>query len=261
MEDKQLRSHKNYSMHLSALDFAGCWAEMRRLALSYFLTPKEMEGDEITSVLKLPPKLHPLFLDILRVQCRRLGREVRRKMERHLTLEEIETLLKTSGIPCFAGSWKTESHLYSKFLYRGECPRISKSICCDYWHVAARSVVEGLNASIKMARHQSIGHGDNGCLDYLYTHPLTQRKWGIVPSYIKIALKPLSQRLRLEGVELLLHGFSERNLYWSSNQCGASLAQTLNSTVSQQLKTEISQRLPQLNISEHEINSPEPKIN
>lgn len=137
------------------------------------------------------------------------------RVGRKFTLAEVVLCFQKSEIACFQGRWRSENSFLSRFLFRGHCPDVPELFCCEYWKSAARGFVAGLNDEVKFARHRSIGHQNNECLDYLYMNPPLEREWGVVPAHLRNALVPFSEELREQQIVLTLKGFSENILAFS----------------------------------------------
>jgi len=232
-----------------ALDeYSRRWKELRfsliKPAGDYFRARTEVE-----SVAHVPPLEREDLLRNIYSRSRNLGDEIREALGRSLLLSEIIDILTHSGISCFSGSWKKESAALTRYLYRGECPGIPEQFCCDYWREAARGLVEGLNPEIAYSRHRSLGHGNSGCLDYVFLSPGVNRKLGLVPTEIRAFLAPLQNSFARQKISITLEGLCEDTLYLTVDRQSHPLDKEERALITETILSRAHQRFPQLKLS------------
>jgi hypothetical protein len=192
--------------------FTDRWRAARLLLLRSFLT-EAANGSEEELIARISETSRAQLLQALREESGAAAADFRREWGRALTVDEIAELLGGSGIRCFEGLWRSESHCFSRYRYRGECARRPGLFLCDYWREAAAGAVEGLASGVAFARHRSLDHGDDACLDYLYVTARVERRWGLVPAMIRRALDKTVRELRDRGCVAQLIGVSEKMLF------------------------------------------------
>ena len=162
---------------------------------------------------------------------RKLGLSFARHLGLTLELSDLTWLLPEMKIPCFSGSWKI--HNSSRVLSRGGCSALnqSSSFSCDFWREALDGFVMGVGDNERLARHRSMGHGDQECLDVLFAEEYTvprvvsglsqdqqvpnhRPRYGAIPAELSEQLEPTRKRLEASGVILDLEGLSEGVIYY-----------------------------------------------
>ncbi len=134
-------------------------------------------------------------------------------------LQDFQDLLSTSGIPCVHGEWS--SRLNARILKRKGCDFCSKtgSDACDYWREAMDGVVIGLGEKERLARHGSVRHGDDACIDVFFTEASRSEEdslaWGPLPAHMALELLELAAYFQsTTRVDIDLKGFREGVLYF-----------------------------------------------
>lgn len=194
--------------------YARVWRRARLKVLVNAMKNQTRNLEEIEYIAHVPKDLQSSILSNVAKQSEKVGRSAAKVLRRPFSVAEVTSFLQSTGIPCFKGSWSAENHLLSQFLYRSMCPSVPLLFCCDYWREAGKGIVAGLNSSIELARHRSLGHGDDECFDYVFHTPMVNRRRGAVPSYLKKYITNLAKELEHGGVDLGAEGYSERTLFF-----------------------------------------------
>jgi hypothetical protein len=149
-------------------------------------------------------------------RSRALGRSVVRYLGLTWELGDLEDVLSRSPSPCLAGRWSRRDG--ARVLTRPGCPGAGARLdpfVCDYWREAIDGLVTGTGADERFARHQSLGHGDPGCLDVFFEDsPASAGRWGPVPPEIELGLTDLRVKLSRSDTRLVLVGLREGTLYY-----------------------------------------------
>lgn len=229
-------------------EFAIKWKEARLSVIGS--RKKYSEAREVESVSQVPVSDQAETLMRIYEKSYSVGEKFRFEMGRPLTLTEATDILSHSEIPCFWGLWKKESAAFSQYLYRGECPNIPALFCCDYWREAARGVIEGLNPELRFSRHRSIGHGNAGCLDYVFVSPGVDKRLGSVPPEIRVALEPLRQSLAKQNIFVHWQGFCEDILYFQADHGSYPLDEEEHMLLVEKMSIKIERHFPKLKLSD-----------
>lgn len=219
-------------------DFGLRWQKARLSGLQSLLNEKsksEAIGDQAlaTRELELLSKVSEALQDqALRTvfdYSRQLGRSVSRFLGLSLETSDFSEILASTQIPCFQGKWR--SHNEALVLERKGCASLStlNSFGCDYWREALDGLIMGAGDTERLARHRSLGHGDQECVDVLFTenysvprvvcreqssNPPSLKKYGPVPLKLTQELEAISKRFEKMKVCLHIDGFSEGALYY-----------------------------------------------
>jgi hypothetical protein len=223
------------------------WKEVR-LSIIPAQGDYSKEEREVEAVSRVPASDHADILMRIYESSHSVGEKFRHQVGRPLTLAQVIDVLSHSESPCFSGSWKKESAAFSRYLYRGECPTIPALFCCDYWREAARGLVEGLSPEIQYSRHRSIGHGNPSCLDYVFVSPGVDRKLGLIPTEIRVALEPLRQSLSKRHIGVHWEGFCEDTLYFQADRKSHPLDEEERMLLADELSIETQSRFPQMKL-------------
>jgi len=145
-------------------------------------------------------------------------------------IEDFQKLLENSDIPCVQGKW--ESRETSKTLSRSGCdfcPKAGAS-ACDYWREALDGLVMGLGEKERLARHESVRHGDQKCIDVIFFEIDSRKKesqaFGPLPEHMSQKISEICldfENKMKTSVEV--KGLSEGILYFefkasTDNLCG-----------------------------------------
>ncbi len=219
-------------------DFGLRWQKARLSALGSVLNEKvqsDSSGDqalaarELELLSKVPQALQDQALRGVFDFSRQLGRSVSRFLGLSLETSDFAEILASSQIPCFQAKWRP--HNEALVLERKGCASLStlKSFGCDYWREALDGLIMGAGDTERLARHRSLGHGDQECVDVLFTENYSvpcvvspsekqesgsHKKYGPVPSKINQELEGISKRFETMKVHLHIDGFSEGTLYY-----------------------------------------------
>ena len=190
---------------------------------NYFL-----KNSEITSAERI--KSRDTLLRKIFDNSRLLGRSLSKHLGMTFEIQDFQNLLERSAIPCVQGQW--ESRKSARVLKRSGCAFCTKSgaDACDYWREALDGLVMGLGEKERLARHASIRHGDNACIDVFYFETEgpkeTAMAWGPLPEHMTGSLMEICDEFKSKmKTSILLKGLSEGVLYFefkssTDNHCG-----------------------------------------
>ena len=219
-------------------DFGLRWQKARLSALKSLLNEKgdpssadeqALIAQEMELLSRVPDELHEQALRRVFDYSRQLGVSVSRFLVLSLEISDFSEILESTKVPCFQGKWRI--HNEAQVLERKGCPSLAtlKSFGCDYWREALDGLVMGAGDTERLARHRSLGHGDQECVDVLFTENYSVprvvsqeqksvspslKKYGPVPSELIQALGEISKRFETMRVRLHVDGFSEGALYY-----------------------------------------------
>jgi hypothetical protein len=161
---------------------------------------------------------------------RLLGRSLSKHLGISFEVQDFQNLLERSTIPCVQGQW--ESRKSARILKRSGCSFCTKAgaDACDYWREALDGLVMGLGEKERLARHASIRHGDNACVDVFYFETEWPKEsglaWGPLPEHMVKSLTEICNDFESKmKTSILLKGLSEGVLYFefkssTDNHCG-----------------------------------------
>lgn len=148
---------------------------------------------------------------------RKLGLSLVKFLGISLELQDIKDILMRSSIPCAIGTWESRPH--AQVLKRQGCSSAQKAgpFYCNYWREAFDGFTMGVGEQERYARHKSIPHGDDECLDiYFIDNPKEKdNKWGRVPDHMLSQLSEIQEQFEKNmQTKLILEGLSEGVLYF-----------------------------------------------
>ncbi len=149
-----------------------------------------------------------------------------------LTFEiaDFQELLQESLIPCAQGEWESRDN--AKILVRNGCDSCVKvsANACDYWREAIDGLVMGLGEKERFARHASKCHGDDKCIDIIFTDTaVTKNKslaYGPIPEHMSGKLKTICEEFEIKMKKgIVIKGLNEGVLYFefassTDSMCG-----------------------------------------
>ena len=138
-----------------------------------------------------------------------------REAGRALIANEISEVVYRSKLACFSKSWRPEDAGGSLSLRREGCAQGAGCFGCDYYREATDGLVMGLGDDARYARHLSLGHGNDECLDFIYSAEHKHRQFGAIPAFVEQAAQTIREDLLKLGAEFKLIGFSEGVLFYS----------------------------------------------
>ena len=134
-------------------------------------------------------------------------------------VEDFQVLLEASEIPCLQGEWSARAK--ACIVVRKGCGFClsAGSLACDYWREALDGLITGLGDKERLARHASVRHGDNVCIDVIFSDVSdTDREslaWGPVPDHMAVDLFEMTEYFRHgSGITVEIKGFREGTLYF-----------------------------------------------
>lgn len=219
-------------------DFGLRWQKARLSALRSLLSEKvdslncqeqDLAAQEMKLLSIVPDELHDQILRRVFDYSRQLGVSISKFLGLSFEISDFSEILAETKTPCFLGKWRI--HNDAHVLERKGCASLStlKSFGCDYWREALDGLVTGAGDTERVARHRSLGHGDEECLDVLFTENYSVprvvsraqdktfnsfKKYGSVPAELTQALEGISTRFKNMKVQLYVDGFSEGALYY-----------------------------------------------
>lgn len=201
-------------------DLGERWRCARRAALKASIRsdgaplPESEDGLLARALEQEPaPLLRRVFENSLR-----LGLGFTRHYGLELTLRDLQSALPQLGARCAVGVWTADDDEPALRLARRGCPfKDLGAAGCDYWGEAVNGLVLGLTGGIHHARHRSVGHGDDDCVDVVHVDPESALRFGTIPAEIAAELEAVSRLARTfsSDVTLTFHGLSERVVYYS----------------------------------------------
>lgn len=210
-------------------DFHLRWSRARRAALKNVLGTSSV-GDEVSEDLlidRVEPSRHDELLRAVFDQSRRLGISLSRHLGLSLDIEDLENLLRTSGIGCFTGEW---SHRPSvRLLRRPGCGSREKNpLFCSYWREAADGLVMGAGEQERFVRHGNVLSGDPLCEDVLFLEEVSrpEGRLGRIPARFDAGLNQVRELFRsIYRMDLQFPGYADGVLYYlirsdSAMACG-----------------------------------------
>lgn len=223
-------------------DFSLRWQKARLSALRSLLVGVDLsalssgkfEGlnfsEQEIGLLKLVPEdLRELTLRKVFDYSRQLGLGLSKFLGVSLELSDFSDILAGTNVPCYQGRWRTRNQ--AQVLERIGCKSVRElgSFGCDYWREALDGLVMGAGDTERLARHRSLGHGDQECVDVLFSEEYSVprlvhtdgeikrapiKKYGPIPGEILQEIEPLSKRFEAMKVHLYVDGLSEGALYY-----------------------------------------------
>lgn len=186
---------------------------------------------EVNLLSNVPEELQDQVIRKVFDNSRKFGLSVSRYLNLSLEISDFSEILPFTGIPCFLGIWRR--HNDAQILARKGCSLLSshKSFGCDYWREALDGLVIGAGDTERLARHRSVGHGDDECVDVLFNESYARprvvsadsqkpdsssnfKKYGPVPFQLNQTLEDIAKRFESMRVKLYIDGFSEGTLYY-----------------------------------------------
>jgi hypothetical protein len=238
--------------------FKDRWAAARRAAILPILGPDAYSsmGDTFSIEVEqrwlalVPPERQDDILKAVFEKGWKLGRSAARHFGVLWCVSDMAELIAKLDIPCYGRDWQREGE--ALVLKRSGCPGQSGigSFLCRYWREAFDGLVMGTGDTARFARHGSIGHGDEFCIDILYdekNYAMSDRpRSGPIPAAIKESLEPVVERMAKLNVDLFLEGYGDGILYYHISPrkgtfCGAS-----GKIFNQMARKNISARMPSI---------------
>jgi hypothetical protein len=209
-------------------DLAGRWRRARRAALHAALGPEAAsalaapaDGDPeaalVAAALAAAPEaaLRGVFDHSLR-----LGEGFRRFFRLDVPLPDLVKVLPHLEVPCLGATWtRVDDPAY--LATRAGCGAAGwHARACDYWREAIAGLVLGMTGGIRLARHESRGHGGTRCIDALYVHPQSPLRFGPIPDDVREGLEAVRRTARAfdSTYDLEFLGISENVLHYQPSR-------------------------------------------
>lgn len=175
------------------------------------------QNSEVSSTERV--KYKDILLSKIFDNSRLLGRSLSKHLGISFEVQDFQTLLEGSAIPCVQGQW--ESRKSARILKRSGCAFCAKSgaDACDYWREALDGLVMGLGEKERLARHASIRHGDGECIDVFYFETERSKEnsmaWGPLPEHMSASLTEICDDFKSKmKISIQIKGLSEGILYF-----------------------------------------------
>ena len=150
---------------------------------------------------------------------RKLALSLSKRLGLSFEIQDFQNLLKQSGIPCAQGDWSSRPN--ARVLSRKGCEFCPETgaLACDYWREALDGLVMGLGDKERLARHASIRHGDEVCIDVFFTESTRSEMealaWGEIPEHMALDLFEIAAYFHQStGVAIEIKGFREGVLFF-----------------------------------------------
>lgn len=197
---------------------------------------------------------HDKLLRLIFDNSRKFGMSAVRYFGFSWELSDLQDILSQTHIPCLNGTWSNGVH--AKILSRSGCDEQKQigSFYCDYWREALDGLSMGVGETERYARHESVGHGDNGCVDVFFDDAVKidglATKWGEIPSVVVDGLAPLQGRFKELKIKLSLKGLSEGILYYLMEKDMGVLCGNSAKMYNEMLAKEVGARFPGLGLQD-----------
>lgn len=229
-------------------DFQRRWSAARVSALRTALGP-EASGNEAALIAAAATANPELALRAVFDASRALGRSAAKHHGVTLELNDFALLFAGSAGPCFRGEWTSTGPALR--LQRNGCAASHGGFLCDFWREAADGLVMGAGDDARLARHQSAGHGDPGCVDVLFDDGPVKKeaRFSPVPEHVRERLSPVVRLFEQLGAALHFEGINEGVLHYRLESkdplCGAT-----GKTARERLAGEVARRFPGLQLQD-----------
>jgi hypothetical protein len=237
-------------------DFLSRWQRARlsalRSVLDENLTTLNAVEEELLKLV--PQEKRDALLKQVFDHSRALGLGVVRYLGLLWERDDIYRVLAASGSPCISGSWQVTEQAH--VLRRSGCRTVGElgSFFCDYWREAVDGLVMGVGENERYVRHESLGHGDAGCVDVLFVDGQEQLgtwvKRGSVPNEIQSGLRPICDRMAESKVKVSIEGYSEGVLYYKIESPNDPVCGTGGRLVHESFRREVTRLFPQIGLQD-----------
>jgi hypothetical protein len=151
----------------------------------------------------------------------RLGEGFRRVHRCDLPLHDLAAFLPLLGAPCVDRRFAAVPGEAAALGERAGCADGARDgRACAFWREAAEGLVLGMTSGVRLGRHRSRGAGDDRCVDALFVHPESPRRFGAIPEALRRRLEGVAAMVRAldshSEVEFL--GLSEGVLYYRTRR-------------------------------------------
>jgi len=211
--------------NFSSEDFYARWEKCRFSSLTasgVLFSPSDEESFILNTIAEtLPESLQKEVLKSVFDFSRVFGLSFSKHFGVSLEIHDFADILTKTTHPCFFNSWK--EHNSSLVLERKGCG-VKNSFVCDYWREALDGLVMGASDEARLARHKSAGHGDEQCLDILFTEGDTLSasaidyqklfKYGEIPHFLRHSLENIEQDLKKINLLPIIEGLNEGTLFY-----------------------------------------------
>lgn len=163
------------------------------------------------------------------LNSRKLAQSYSRHHGLTFEIQDFQTLVRKSEVPCFQGTW--ESRNSALILTRGACSYANdaKAFACAYWRDALDGLVMGLGEEERSARHGCARVDGGVCVDVLFAEtnpaPGKSEHFGVIPPMLVDDLNEIKdQFLASMKTEVEFVGYSAGTLYFhfpKGTSCGS----------------------------------------
>lgn len=144
----------------------------------------------------------------------RLGRGFVKHHHTPLALSDLPELFRRLTMPCLQGSLRAIDGEAALVLERAGCAEGAPA--CDVHREAIAGLLLGLTGTVRHARHDSLRHGGERCVDVLYEDAESRLRFGAIPDSARGAIESVKRLVRAfdSSVELSFLGVSEGALFY-----------------------------------------------
>jgi hypothetical protein len=190
----------------------------------------QIDATESELVRSIPPESHEELLRGIFDVSRKFAINVGQFFGVEWELSDLQDVLCVGPIPCCNGDWQTSGK--ALVVNRKGCQpnQNASSILCDYYREALDGLVMGICSDERIARHASVGHGDEHCMDVYFIDSSAGTRDGLrmapVPQPITERITPVKSKLERQGQKLEFKGYAEGVLFYTLHSdkgptCGA----------------------------------------
>jgi hypothetical protein len=229
-------------------DLADRWRFARRASLMKHAPACGKEASEQELAAAALTAAPELALKDVFDHSRTLGLGFRNYYQLDLPLADLVQVLPRTAVPCIADSWTRADGEAAYIGRRSGCSAaIWHARACDYWKEAIDGLVAGLTATVRHARHTSLGAGQSECVDVLVVRPESPLRFGPIPDDLRAGLESVRAMASVFDSQLVVDflGVSENVLYYLARPSA-----TTEVRVSTVIERGIQRRFPWLGVRE-----------
>lgn len=215
-------------------DLGRRWQHARHAALAAVLPAASSSSGDVDDAAILnaaPDDATAVALRRVFDNSRRLGDGFRRFHGAELTLAELPLALAqvaATAATCLRGSWTQAPDEDALVLERAGCPAgAGGPRSCDWWREAVSGLVLGVTGGLRHARHCSVGHGADQCIDVFHVDPQSPRRYGPIPDDMRAQLSAVARSVAILDASCTVEflGLSDDVLYYRlpTAGCGGSV--------------------------------------
>ncbi len=241
----QKRGAESQEIDFDCVDFHRRWERARISALKKALDfiPQALDTEKEFQLLTLVrPESENLVLKLVFDHSFQLGKSLSLFLKRPITLKEIKKIITSSNQSCHQGVWQDKGFAF--VLEREGCDSQKKTgkFYCQYSREAMDGLTMGACKDEGYARHKSVGHGDENCVDVFYSENARSNQFGGIAKEISEKLEFLQEEFEKMNLNLVFDGIREGTLFYqltskNSSLCGSS-EDLFHRTIQERIKKE-----------------------